>query len=195
MPRNSKLSCSFETQEKIADSLKELMMVKQFEKISVHDIAENCNIHRQTFYYHFNDKYELLDWIVDRELVEPFLKGFSLDDVYDRIECIFASMKKNHLFYQNALKINVSDLSRYINKLANVQMFSLINNLRAQRGMNREDTNDILLSSGFICYGMAGIVLTWVENGMKDAPAVMAQRIKDVIQSVKKIAEERKDKE
>lgn len=191
MPKNSKLSCSFVTQEKIAKSLKELMRTKQFEKISVYDIVKNCDIHRQTFYYHFEDKYELLDWIIEKELVEPFMKNFSLDNVYDRFEELFSSMEKNRYFYQNALKINVAVLSRYLGKLANVQVVSLINSVKEQNGIV-DDNTDVLLSAEFVSCGMAGIVLSWVEGGMKEPSSVMAQRIKEIISSVKKLAEERK---
>ena len=73
MPKNNKLGCSYSTQLKLAKSLKELMANQPFEKLSVSDITNNCSLHRQTFYYHFEDKYELLDWIVYKELIEPLV--------------------------------------------------------------------------------------------------------------------------
>ena len=51
----------------IAEGLKELCHHKDFNKISVRDITEQCGLNRQTFYYHFQDKYELLDWIYYQE--------------------------------------------------------------------------------------------------------------------------------
>ena len=49
------------TKKAIADSLKELTREKTFDKISVKDISEKCGINRQTFYYHFIDKFDLLE--------------------------------------------------------------------------------------------------------------------------------------
>ena len=48
------------TKKAIALSAKELTKEKPYDKISISDIADRCGIKRQTFYYHFQDKYELL---------------------------------------------------------------------------------------------------------------------------------------
>ena len=47
----------------IAEKMKDLMKVKSIEKIRVTDICKAAEIERSTFYYHFEDKYELLAWI------------------------------------------------------------------------------------------------------------------------------------
>ena len=56
------------TKKAIALSAKELTKEKPYDKISISDIADRCGIKRQTFYYHFQDKYELLVWIYFNEL-------------------------------------------------------------------------------------------------------------------------------
>ena len=48
MPKNNKLGCSYSTQLKLAKSLKDLMSNQPFEKLSVSDITNNCDLHRQT---------------------------------------------------------------------------------------------------------------------------------------------------
>ncbi|MDD5960644.1 TetR/AcrR family transcriptional regulator C-terminal domain-containing protein [Methanobrevibacter wolinii] len=49
----------------LANSLANLLLEKPFEKIKVIDICKNANIPRSTFYYHFNDKYELLEFTIN----------------------------------------------------------------------------------------------------------------------------------
>lgn len=51
------------TKRMIAESLKDLMSRKPLDKITVREIAENCGIHRQTFYYHFPDIESLIEWM------------------------------------------------------------------------------------------------------------------------------------
>ncbi len=51
------------TKNALAASLKKLMMEKPFEKISVSDICDTCGMNRKSFYYHFKDKYDLVNWI------------------------------------------------------------------------------------------------------------------------------------
>ena len=47
----------------IADKMKSLMAKKSLDKIRVTEICREAQIERQTFYYHFRDKYDLLNWI------------------------------------------------------------------------------------------------------------------------------------
>ena len=51
------------TKKELAKSLKRLASERLFEHVTVGDIVKECGVNRQTFYYHFSDKYELLDWI------------------------------------------------------------------------------------------------------------------------------------
>ena len=60
---------SNQTKRKMAESLKKFMAKKPFDKITVRDILEDCDISRQTFYYHFEDMYDLLTWLFETELI------------------------------------------------------------------------------------------------------------------------------
>ena len=51
------------TKRALAEGLKQLMERRPFAKISVGDICESCNMNRKSFYYHFRDKYDLVNWI------------------------------------------------------------------------------------------------------------------------------------
>ena len=46
----------------LAQSLKKLLSTRKLDKITVKDIAEDCGVNRQTFYYYFRDIYDLLEW-------------------------------------------------------------------------------------------------------------------------------------
>lgn len=51
------------TKRALAAALKQLMSEKPLQKISVGDICETCSMNRKSFYYHFKDKYDLVNWI------------------------------------------------------------------------------------------------------------------------------------
>lgn len=55
------------TRNTLANSFRELMKDNDFSKISVADICRNCSMNRKSFYYHFHDKYDLVNWIFDRD--------------------------------------------------------------------------------------------------------------------------------
>ena len=56
---------------KLAVSLKGLVTKIPFEKITIKQIADGAGVIRVTFYNHFQDKYDLLAWIVRREILDP----------------------------------------------------------------------------------------------------------------------------
>ncbi len=51
------------TKKALAASLKQLLKEKPLDKITVTDLVEDCEVNRQTFYYHFQDIYDLIEWI------------------------------------------------------------------------------------------------------------------------------------
>ena len=57
------------TKGALSKALKELLEGHSFEKISVSDICDKCNMNRKSFYYHFKDKYDLANWIFDTEFI------------------------------------------------------------------------------------------------------------------------------
>ena len=50
------------TKRALEASLKKLLLEKPLNKITVTDICEDCGISRMTFYYHFQDIYDLVEW-------------------------------------------------------------------------------------------------------------------------------------
>ena len=60
------------TKQAIAESLKHLLLRKPITKITINDITEDCGISRMTFYYHFNDIYDLVEWVCAEEARAAF---------------------------------------------------------------------------------------------------------------------------
>lgn len=58
----------FQTRNELAAALKELLKEKPLQKIRVHDLTDRCGLYRQTFYYHFEDVYDLLDWSFQQDI-------------------------------------------------------------------------------------------------------------------------------
>ncbi len=94
---------SLATKRQLADSLKKQMKVKPLEKISVSDICEDCNLNRKSFYYHFKDKYDLVNWIFDDEFlnkIDPDSYEFGWDMIQDVCDLFY----NNRDFYLAALE-------------------------------------------------------------------------------------------
>lgn len=73
LPMKQHISSQY-TKQLLADSLKSLLQKKSFSKISVSEIVNDCQLNRKTFYYHFTDIYDLLEYLVEQELLQQLLE-------------------------------------------------------------------------------------------------------------------------
>ena len=68
---------SLNTKKTLAEALKRAMKAKPLSKITVSEIINDCGVNRKTFYYHFEDIYALLKWMLEQEAIEV-VKKFDL---------------------------------------------------------------------------------------------------------------------
>lgn len=92
------------TKKALAGVMKDLMCKMPFSKISVSDICEVCGMNRKSFYYHFKDKYDLINWIFYTEFFETACSG-PFENGWDFIQSICDYFYENHTFYRKAFEI------------------------------------------------------------------------------------------
>ena len=92
------------TKNALAASMKKLMRMRPFEKISVSDICNDCGINRKSFYYHFRDKYDLVNWIFYVGFIEE-LNLTSYDNGWQLMKDMCGYFYREREFYRAALKI------------------------------------------------------------------------------------------
>lgn len=78
------------TRKLIRDALTSLLAEKNFESVSVQDIAERATVNRATFYAHFTDKFSLLDTIIREDVAARIAEGdpLSLSDTREMLTAI-----------------------------------------------------------------------------------------------------------
>ncbi|MCL1952248.1 MAG: TetR/AcrR family transcriptional regulator C-terminal domain-containing protein [Oscillospiraceae bacterium] len=156
------------TKKAIAQALKELMGRRSFDKITVADITAGCGLNRQTFYYHFNDKYSLLNWIFDREVMGILKSGITLDNWQRCVLDMLEEMYKSERFYWNALRVSPqSEFEIHLLSLAKEMFFVIIGQLA---GEGQITEGDMRFMADFYAYGSVGIIVEWAKNGMREPP-------------------------
>lgn len=95
------------TKHALSTALKELMDEVPFDKIRIADICDRCDMNRKSFYYHFKDKYDLLNWIFDTEFIsftKNLVQAEELDEHVDALRDIYNYFYENRDFYRKALQ-------------------------------------------------------------------------------------------
>lgn len=179
------MSESLITKRAIADSLKQLCREKPFDKISISDITAVCGLNRQTFYYHFQDKYELLDWIYYNFTFKPLIEDISFENWEKKFMILLMQMKKNQSFYMNTIKCSVNYFEEYLFKILVTLFGSAIESLDEE---NRLSAGDRRMFSRFFSHGLCGTVIDWAMEGMKESVEEMERHIIYLAKSAEKAA-------
>ena len=85
--------------KKLIESFKELAKRIPIEKITIQEIAEGAGVIRPTFYNHFQDKYQLLEYIFKSEVIMPVKPLIQNDMLDDAVVLIFVRMLEDKEFY------------------------------------------------------------------------------------------------
>ncbi|CRH91416.1 HTH-type dhaKLM operon transcriptional activator dhaS [Chlamydia trachomatis] len=102
------------TKKRIAKAFKKLFVPQPFDKISVRDIMEEAGVRRQTFYNHFVDKYELLEWIFQTELREQVTDNLDYISGMQLLTELLHFFQSNREFYKKLFDIaDQNDFSSY----------------------------------------------------------------------------------
>ncbi len=89
----------------IAGNFKQLLMEYPFEKITVQMLSDRTGIIRSTFYHHFKDKFDVLDWIIQEELVQPARKIFQQNQIEEALKWMLNRAIFDFDFYRKAARI------------------------------------------------------------------------------------------
>lgn len=176
------------TKRAIAQGLKVLTNTKSFSKITVSDITNSCGLNRQTFYYHFQDKYELLNWIYYNEGFLPVIEGITLENWDEKLLILFKHMKEEHTFYSNTIKVDETCFKDYLFNITVTLFEEAIEAVDEKQVLIPEDKR---FFASYFAYGICGTVISWVKNGMKEQPERLAKHLKYLATSCEKLAYER----
>ena len=163
------------TKRAIADTMKTLMANEPLTKISVGDIANACGITRNSFYYHFQDKFDLINWIFYTEITQTFnQEDIENLDSWEMIKsvCMFFYDRKG--FYQNALSVSgQNSFVEYFNEL--LQKWGLM-----RIGDIFVDDEDREFLTLFFSNAFVDAISRWILGGAKIPPDKFSALMKKV---------------
>ena len=152
------------TQKALAESLKKLLNRKTLNKITVSDITNDCGVNRQTFYYHFHDVYELVDWIFAEEMKRYAQEGFTPDNWRDVMTRLMDNFLEERYFIINVYNsLNRKELEKYMRVFVKPAVTDIVNEIARNYDVSAEDI-DFLTST--LTASLTGIVAEWIGGGM-----------------------------
>ncbi|MDQ0176611.1 TetR/AcrR family transcriptional regulator [Bacillus chungangensis] len=177
------------TRQAIKKSFLDLLRQKSFSTITIKDIANHAMIGRGTFYLHYEDKYQLLDHLIDTELkkfsdiIQP--KAYIHNDIVDDQTLLhyaqkaFVHLKEHDSFFQSMFLRD--DIPAFRTKLQQhfLQKFNKeFKDLHITERIDELDREILLI---FISSAVIGLIEWWVKNGTIQTPEQMAKKLQTLL--------------
>ena len=151
----------------LAKSFKELAEKRPIEKITIKEITDKAGVIRPTFYNHFQDKYELLEWIVQTELIDPMGPIIDRGDMSQAVVEALKTMEREKEFYIKAVRLEGQNSFKEI--LVSQVTALILNKLDGEKiekkliypWLNSKRVADFFATT--FCYA----IIEWVEDGMQ----------------------------
>lgn len=167
------------TKKALSASLKTLLLKKPLNEITVGDITVDCGVNRQTFYYHFNNIPELIEWTCVNDADKILAEKRHYDNWEEGFHRIFMLLLEDRAFVMNVYhSVSLRVLLRYMERLVFPLLYSVVE--EQARGLEvKKEEKDFIAS--FYTSSFVGLVLKWVEEGMNKDPKDIIRHLSPIV--------------
>ena len=167
------------TKRALEASLKNLLLQKPLNKITINDITEDCGISRMTFYYHFKDIYDLVEWSCMEDAARALEGKKTYDTWQEGFLNIFRAVQANKPFVMNVYRsVSRERVEQYLKPLIHNLVLGVIEEKSAEMAVSEADKSFIAY---FYEYAFIGIMLDWISENMKSDPKIIVERTSKLI--------------
>ena len=152
------------TRQAIIDGTKHLASEKPFHKISVLEIVRYCRINRNTFYYYFSDKYDVVQWIFDHEIKPVLDIEYPERSLAESVRALCSFLKTHKGLYMRLLE----DCSPCCLRTMLVQYYKnfLIDMAAPHFQAHRLNEDNQEIVARFYAHGTVGMICDWAARDM-----------------------------
>lgn len=157
-----------DTKSQIAEALIVLLQKKPINKVTINEIAEQCGISRMTFYYHFQDIYDLVDWYLAEEAEKMLNHRVTNDDWQKGLLQALESVQANRALVLNVYRsMDREQIERYLRRMMEQLLSDMIDEAAADLSISDEGKHQVAV---FYIHAFIGVVLAWISDGMQEEP-------------------------
>lgn len=170
----------------IIQAFDQLLDEKPVNKITVKDIVECCGCNRNTFYYHFDDIPAMIDEIMDDMAAQIIRNHFEPGEPMECIRPIvqYGLRNKNKLLHVYRY-VPRETFTAYLNRIILRLVQDYIDSATAGSSVHPESAADL---AQFYKCAISGLVLDWLDDGMKDDLMALTQRLCVLLRGTGRIA-------
>ena len=150
------------TKRALEASLKKLLLEKPLHKITVSDITDDCGINRMTFYYHFKDIYDLVEWSCQEDASRALAGKKTYETWQQGLLQIFEAVQENKPFILNVYRsVSREQVENYLYKLTYDLLEGVVE--EQARGMSVRSEDKAFIATLYK-YMFVGLMLDWIRS-------------------------------
>ena len=162
-----------------AKAIKSLIKKQPLDKITVTDIVSTAGKTRQTFYRHFQDKYDLVNWYFEKLVLKSFEEMNQGGSLQEALNLKFAFIEQEHAFFKEAFKSNDYNNLIHYDFCCIYDFYKKF--IYKKTGKDLSKDIDFLLN--MYCRGSVDMTVDWVLNDMPIKKEEIVQYLMDAIPS------------
>ena len=167
------------TKRALEASLKNLLLQKPLSKITISDITEDCGINRMTFYYHFKDIYDLVEWSCQEDASKALAGNKTYETWQQGFLQLFKAVQDNKPFIMNVYhSVSREQVENYLYKVTYDLLEGVVE--EQAQGMSVRDEDKAFIATVYK-YAFVGLMLDWIKHDMKGDPKEIIDRLDRVI--------------
>ena len=163
------------TKRALEASLKNLLLQKPLSKITISDITEDCGINRMTFYYHFKDIYDLVEWSCQEDASRALAGNKTYETWQQGFLQLFRAVQDNKPFIMNVYhSVSREQVENYLYKVTYALLDGVVE--EQAQGMSVRQEDKAFLATLYQ-YMFVGLMLDWIKSDMKEDPQAIVSRL------------------
>lgn len=166
---------SRETKRRLSASLKKLMQRTDFNKISINDLVKDAGLNRNSFYYHFNNIFDLLKYTFEDDTVRIIEEIDLGHDLKRAVYSIMDYIDQNRAFCMCAYRsLGKTELKKFLNNNFRNIITEIINNIIARKGFQISES-----FRRYIIYSQTGLMAIHIIGYLEDESELSKDEIAD----------------
>ena len=180
------------TNEVLVQSFKELAIERPIEKITIKEITDRAGVIRPTFYNHFQDKYELMEWMIKEEILNPVRPLISAGMIKEAMVLMFTNIQKDQAYYSKAIRLEgVITFHQIAMKVVTEMLGEIVGELMSGKTPKHKWlTADVV--TAYYAQSMVFACEEWIKSGFAITPAemgdayhyIMTRSMEDVVKEL-----------
>ncbi len=164
--------------KELSQTLKGMSKAQPLAGITVSSLTDRCGFSRGTFYYHFIDIYDLINWTFDTDIIVPlksYINEHSLGSWAGITRFSLEKMYADREFYCQAVRLEVQNSLQDHMLMRNQESWDLLISKYLDETHQKYDPDTLSFLTQFVSQAIGNMIIDWAKKGMKTPVELMCK--------------------